>query len=283
MDRCLTAAEILERFKDVAPYINEILAVDIGISLTIDNKYALYIPGNTMDLKTPVGESVLAGATRQALESGKRTVRIVAREKSAFGIPYLACALPIKDGDEVVGCVTTTQSIDTMDKVVISSGGLAASSEELTAGMEELATRAAEVANACTRLEELDKNLLQAAKQTNDIVAFIRNVARQTNLLGLNAAIEAARVGEAGRGFGVVADEVRKLAGASSESVNQITQSLQSIHEAIEQLSGEIRSIDQSIVGQTGNIDEMAKAAESLAITASQLSDVAKNMFELTE
>lgn len=283
MAKQLTAAEKIESFMDVAPYLNEILAIDVGISVSINHKYEMYIPGKTLDLKTPVGETVLAGATKQAFETGQRTVRIVSRDKSVFGIPYLACAFPIKEGNTVVGCVTTTQSIDMMEQVAVSSGNLAASSEEFTAGMEEMATQASQIASACERLEQLDNNLLLAAKQTNDIVSFIKSVASQTNLLGLNAAIEAARVGEAGRGFSVVAEEVRKLAGASSESVSQITQSLQSTQAAIEQLSQEIKYIDQNIVHQTGNIEEMAKAAESLAGMASELAAVAKNMFQLTD
>ena len=69
-------------------------------------------------------------------------------------------------------------------------------------------------------------------EQTNDITAVldvIKSVAEQTNLLGLNAAIEAARAGANGKGLAVVADEVRQLAGRSQEFTNQI-------HEIIEKL-----------------------------------------------
>jgi len=279
----LTGTEILDMMMKLAPYINDFVAGDIGISITREGKYVKYVPGKSLNLNTPVGEPVLKGGTKQALETGKRVVKVISREKSAFGIPYVACATPLKDGTEVVGCITTTQSVNSMERVAVFSGDVAASSEELTAGMQELAGRSSEVENACGQLENLGENLMAAAKQTDEIVAFIRKVASQTNLLGLNAAIEAARVGEAGRGFSVVAEEVRKLAVDSSDAADKIATSLGSMNNTIKTLSQEITKIDEVIAGQNSSIGEMAKASENLASTAVNLSEVAQEMFSVTE
>ncbi|VBB08327.1 Hypothetical protein LUCI_3671 [Lucifera butyrica] len=279
----LAGAEVLEMMLKLAPYYNEFLAVDVGISITVDGKYAAYVPGKHFDLKTPVGQPVLSGATKQAIETGKRTARIISREKSAFGIPYVACATPVKDGDQVVGCITTTQSINSMEKVSRTADELAASGEELSAGMEELAVSTSVVGNSSTRLEQIGKELLVSTTQTDEIVSFIRNVASQTNLLGLNAAIEAARVGESGRGFSVVAEEIRKLALDSSEAVNRIGQSLKDIQQIVKDLSQEISKVDKNIGNQNSGIDEMAKASQAIAVMAAQLSDLSKEMFQLTE
>lgn len=279
----LTGSEILDMFVKIAPFFNDVIATDVGVTVARDGKYVLYIPADDLDLKTKVGEPVLAGATKQALESGRQVVRLIPKEKSSYGIAYVANAMPFKDGDKVAGCVTTTQSISAIEKVTAISGELAASSEELTAGMQELAGRAVEVGSACKRLEGLGKNLSTAAQQTDEIVAFIRNVAGQTNLLGLNAAIEAARVGDAGRGFGVVAEEVRKLAEVSGESVKRIAASLNNIRASIQTLAQEIGVIDESVGGQTSGIDEMAKASQSLAAMAAQLTEATKGMYQTTE
>ena len=278
----LAGNEILEMFMKVAPYLNNAMAVDVGIAITHGDKYTAYIPGATLDLKTPVGTVIKTGVTKLALETGERVVKVTTSDTSPLHLSYVACAMPIKEGDKVIGCVTTTQSISALEKVSNTSNEMAASSEELTAGMNQLAKRADEVVNSASRLRQLGGDLQLSVKRADEIMDFIKSVASQTNLLGLNAAIEAARVGEIGRGFSVVADEVRKLAKASSESVNHIVQTLNNINQVVSNLFHEINDIEQSVNGQNTGIDEMFKASQSLAVMAVALSETAKEIFEET-
>ena len=279
-DNHRTAAEYLQMVAELVPYFNDMIAGDIGVSVVLDGKYIAYYPTAALDLKNRIGDPVKGKVSLECLESGKNITAVISREKSPYGVAYVACALPFKDGDKVVGCVTTTQTVEKQDKIVSIGGELAASSQELNAGMEELSASASEVALTTEELTRISQEVSKAARQMDEVVSFIKNIAGQTNLLGLNAAIEAARVGEQGRGFGVVAEEVRKLASSSAESVKTITQSLQQIQGAIDTLSGKLAVIDKNVGEQATAVTEMAKFSQNLATLATDLSQVAATLYD---
>jgi sugar diacid utilization regulator len=126
----------------------------------------------------------------------------------------------------------------------------AAAIEKIYAGSEELNEASNTVAQA---VSEADAKV----KDMNKVLEFILDVADETRLLGLNAAIVAAQAREHGRGFSVVADEIRKLAKKSSSSVEQITETLEQIHSGIAEvrvISGKTAAISEDQLHSTEQI-----------------------------
>ena len=123
-----------------------------------------------------------------------------------------------------------------------------------------------EVNEAARQIAELE----QSAGQIHKIIATIQAIAEQTNLLALNAAIEAARAGEQGRGFAVVADEVRKLAERTSRSAGEVSS-------IIDQLGGKVQQVTSSMSVVVGKVnDNQRVAGETAAVIEQMAGDVAE-------
>ena len=276
----LSAREIIHCFAAVAPYINDITAIDVGISVIEDDTYLAYVPADSLDLGRKAGDKLSPGTIgEKCMKEKRRIIAEVPVEKSAYGVPYLANALPfIEDNGEVVGCVVTTETTESQDFIRATAKNLYSSSTHLASALQDLGTQAEKLAAAGKILDEITQLTVNKVKDTDKIVAYIDDVARKTNLLGLNAAIEAARIGDAGRGFGVVADEVRKLAVNSAESAKQINDILHAIKDINQRMAQQSKEVQNSVQSQVAVIQEIAAASEELAAVAQELQDQANNM-----
>jgi len=133
------------------------------------------------------------------------------------------------------------------------------------------------IKNSVESTSSLVKSLGERSNEISHILDVIAGIASQTNLLALNAAIEAARAGEHGRGFAVVADEVRKLAEQSNESANQIAHL---IHEIQQDTAGAVVAMDTVNQHVLAGLEVVQEAGTAFQRISSEITTIAEQMQE---
>lgn len=267
--------EALNSFSSLIQYLPYFFEDKVAFGITDREVFVYEENPEDLPLKIKVGSAIAeGGAVYEAIKTGKVIIKDVPKE--IYGCPFKSYAVPIKDENQrIVGCIVVGKSVERKVALNENISQLSTALESISSAIGNFSTGVQQVAgmnvDILAKVQVADEN----SKDTDGILNFIQGIAAQTNMLGLNAAIEASRAGEAGKGFKVVATEIRKLSTSTSESVKQVDSVLKNIGATIKSINGQISESNEVFQKQAATIEEISAAIEELNATAHKLKELA--------
>ncbi len=177
---------------------------------------------------------------------------------------------------------TTRSAIDQMlrqlDDVTLLSGNIAGLSQNSRKILDELSDSSKESREAVKEISRQVAVTNESVQQIKSVTDYITNIAEETNLLALNASIEAARAGAAGKGFAVVALEIQKLAEESNHSASKIGENIRSLVEKTDGIVKVMGSIENALQHQEENVDKTKRLFEEMNRDITQITEKESDM-----
>ncbi len=280
------SAMIANPIREIANAVSGIAAGDLTVSMKLEARndelgtLATQIVRMTENLRTQI-----SGLTEGANVLGSATSKIVA-STAQLAVSTSESAVAVSETSTTVEEVRQTAHIatqkaklvsDSSQKAALSSQSGRKSIEDVSAGMDRIRQQMDAIAVSMVRLSEQSQAIGQ-------IMASVEDLASQSNLLAVNAAIEAAKAGEHGKGFGVVAQEVRSLAEQSRQATNQVRTILGDIQKAtttavmateqgskaVEAGARQTEVAGEAIQALAASVNEAAQASTQIAASSQQ-------------
>lgn len=263
----MNTIESLEALVAVIPILKAAVPAELSIAICDTEKFITYWPGADIDLNIRVGQ-LLHEEEPLTYSIRNNTAQKAEVPASFYGFEFIGTATPLHDSSgNVIGGIAI--QLRKQSELIAVADQINHSLTQANKQISEVAEGSDQLAESAQQLLTLANQTVEQVKATDKVVGIVRRVADQTNLLGINAAIEAAHAGDFGRGFGVVANEIRKLSKESLNSTNVIQNTLKTFEEAIKEMRV--------------SIEQMTEIVERQATSSRQVSDFIKEVDQMSE
>lgn len=185
--------------------------------------------------------------------------------------------VPVASDEGIVGVVVTTTFPKTNDLAMEKAETFMNTIDQINNAIDMMSIHFENLFERLQGMKEQTSSIGQNVEETSSVVAKIRANASKSKILALNASIEAARSGEAGRGFTVVAKEMGEMASASGTSASEINNALQAIFKTLDEITESITDANTLAEKQTGSISEIEKYLGVALQAAMELGDALMN------
>ncbi|AET69957.1 methyl-accepting chemotaxis protein [Desulfosporosinus orientis DSM 765] len=259
-----------DAYQIIAGEIQQFFEEDVAVTLFDTEKIVAYYPGKTIDTKAKIGNPPTKGSNViEALTSGQRVVRRVT--KDLFGVPFVGIALPIFEGSKIAGCIAIACSLEHYDNLLNTGQEILDAVVKISSSAHNLSGATEELAATIHSMDDETEEVSKEMTRTNELTQQIKKISKQSNILGINAAIEASRAGEYGRGFAIVSEEVRKLATDTDASTQAIESNVQEVQSSVGLLIEAIKQLTEVTESHATEVAEIADTLTRIEALAKQL------------
>ncbi len=269
--------KMVQVFDMFAPVVADLLPEGGFLFLADREKYRKRQASRKFDMPAiQIDGLIKEGSSTIEAQKLKKEVSIE-YDESVFGFPVLTNSIPLFDENgNVVGSFSLAIPRKLAKDLKKVAGSLDQGLTGVAASVQQITTATSDISSSQSNLHEEIGKVKDQLDNINSVMGFIKEIADETKMLGLNAAIEAARVGDAGRGFGVVAEEIRKLSEESKKTVTQIKE----LTRQIENSMNETAAASQSTLAVT---EETSAAVEEVNATIEEMSSLANQLMKTAE
>ncbi len=254
---------ILQEFARLAPYIPMFMDEPVSVAITNKEAFIFNQPCEELPVKSELGKPFPEGNTPSlVMKSGEIMVREVSEK--VYGIPFKSYAIPLREDGEVVGCLMIAKSITVIKNSKQAIADLSSEVEQITDVINDITEGVQQSSENTYVVNQLIDELLKETEKMNAILASINKLSNSTKILGLNASIEAARAGVAGRGFSIVAKEIERLSGNTTQSALAISEMLSRIDGQLNKIGEKSQETTDAFMQQAASLQEIAASMDTL-------------------
>jgi len=264
--------ERLNQIIETLPIIKQLFEHEVFLSvIDADRVVRGFVVPDGEKPRLSVGEVFhdSTGALDEVLRTGRTKHNALPRE--VMGEALEGILVPVRDGGEVVGCVTCTYSVDVKERMEKTTTRFRESVHQIDQSIRSVVSGIEDLSRILTGMDEMTNSVEGDVRNAVEVVNKISSNAARSNILALNASIEATHSGEHGRGFSVVATEMGKLAKDSGSSATEIKTTLSTINKHMAEIVSSIRNADSmarehldSVSNIQGILEETIKLAGRL-------------------
>lgn len=267
--------EIMNAFNLIIPYLHVFFDNEAAIAITDSEKYLKSVGSSGLTLKNLPGDPLPEnGLVLKAFAEGHAMTNYLSAE--VFGVAIKSCAVPIKGKDgQYDGCLVVAKSQKNREELLDLSRNVAASLNQISEVFNEFSIKLESAVQMNVETSHMIEQARENAGRTDKIFGFINQVSSQTDLLGINAAIEATRTETENQGFNKIAKEIRMLSDTNRDSVSKIYDMLNAINKSVEDISSTTSQVQTITASYTSAFSDIVASVKRLNDNAKKLETMA--------